>query len=66
MKNLKGSIVKFGSEFVRVSSHRAGKVNLAGIFNGRIYYKAIPEDQVVEAYDEWYAHWSKSETYMCM
>ena len=66
MKNLKGAIVKFGTEFVRVSSHRGGKVNLAGVFNGKIYYKGIPEAEVVEAADEFYDHWSKSETYMCM
>ena len=65
-KDLKGAIVKFGNEFVRVSSHRAGKVNLAGVFNGKIYYKGIPEAEVMEAAAEFYDYWSKSETYMCM
>jgi len=66
MKNLKGAIVKFGTEFVRVTSHRGGKVNLGAVFGGRIYYKGIPEAEVTEAYDEFYAQWSQSESYMCM
>ena len=66
MKNLKGVVVKFQDGFYRVSSHRGGKVNLAGVWNGRIYEKGILEANVVEAADEFYDYWSKSETYMCM
>jgi len=36
------------------------------VFGGRIIHKGIPETDVVEAYEEFYAHWCKSETYMCM
>ena len=66
MKNLKGAVVKFQDGFYRVSSHRGGKVNLAGVWNGRIYEKGIPEAEVTEAYEEFYDYWSKSESYMCM
>ena len=66
MKNLKGAVVKFQDGFYRVSSHRGGKVNLAGVWNGRIYEKGILEAEVVEAHDEFYDYWSKSESYMCM
>ena len=66
MKNLKGAVVKFQEGFYRVSSHRGGKVNLAGVWNGRIYEKGILEAEVVEAHDEFYDYWSKSESYMCM
>jgi hypothetical protein len=66
MKNLKGAVVKFLDGFYRVSSHRGGKVNLAGVWNGRIYEKGILEAEVVEAADEFYDYWSKSESYMCM
>jgi hypothetical protein len=65
-KDLKHEIVKFRGGFYRVSSHRGGKVNLAGVFNGKILLKAIPEAAVVEAHDEFYIHWSQSETYQCM
>jgi len=66
MRNLKGVIVEFENGFYRVSSHRAGKVNLAGVFNGKIYLKGMSEALVVEAADKFYDYWSKSETYMCM
>ena len=65
-RDLKSAIVKFEGGFYRVSSHRGGKVNLAGVWNGRIYEKGIPEANVVEAADEFYDYWSKSESYMCM
>ena len=65
-KDLKSAIVKFEGGFYRVSSHRAGKVNLAGVWGGKIRFKAIPEAAVVEAHDEFYDNWSRSESYMCM
>ena len=65
-KDMKSAVVKFEGGFYRVTSHRGGKVNLAGVFGGKIRFKAIPEAAVVEAYEEFYDHWSKSETYMCM
>ena len=65
-KDLKNVIVKFEGGFYRVSSNRGGKVNLAGVFNGKIRFKGIPESAVVEAHDEFYNYWSQSESYMCM
>ena len=65
-KDLKFAVVKFQEGFYRVTSHRGGKVNLGRVFGGRIYYKGIPEAEVVEAADEFYDNWSKSESYMCM
>ncbi len=65
-KDLKFAVVKFEGGFYRVTSHRGGKVNLAGVFGGKIRFKAIPEAAVVEAHEEFYDHWSKSEKYMCM
>jgi hypothetical protein len=64
--NLKSAVVKFQGGFYRVTSHRGGKVNLGSVFGGRIYEKGIPEAEVTEAHDEWYAQWSQSESYMCM
>ncbi len=66
MKNLKGVIVKFQGGFYRVTSHRGQKVNLAGVFTKRIFYKGVSEFDVIEATAEFYDHWSQSETYMCM
>jgi hypothetical protein len=65
-KDLKFAVVKFQGGFYKVSSHRGSKVNLMTVFGGRIIHKGIPETDVVEAYEEFYAHWCKSETYMCM
>ena len=65
-KDLKFATVKYQGGFYKVTSHRGGKVNLGAVFGGRIYYKGIPEAEVVEAYEEFYDHWCKSETYMCM
>ena len=65
-KDLKGAIVKFQGGFYRVTSHRGQKVNLAGVFVGRIFYKGVSEFDVTEATVEFYDHWSQSETYMCM
>ena len=62
----KGSIVKFLAGNYRVTSVRAGKVNLGSIFGKQIYYKGIPTSMVRENEAEWYNQWSKSETYMCM
>lgn len=65
-KDLKSAVVKFQEGFYRVTSHRGGKVNLSGVWGGRIIAKGIPEAEVVEAYEEFYDYWSKSESYMCM
>ena len=65
-KDLKHAIVKFRGGFYRVTSHRGQKVNLAGVFGGRIFYKGVSEFDVTEAYQEFYDHWCQSETYMCM
>ena len=65
-KDLKHAVVKFEGGFYRVTSHRGGKVNLGGVFGGKIRFKAIPEAAVTEAYEEFYNHWCQSESYMCM
>ena len=65
-KDLKHAIVKFQGGFYRVTSHRGQKVNLAGVFTKRIFYKGVSEFDVTEAYQEFYDHWCQSETYMCM
>lgn len=68
----KGSIVKFtipGSlhtGYRRVTARFKDSVNLGGIFNGKIYEKGVSLEGLEEAGEEWYAYWSKSETYMCM
>lgn len=64
----KGSIVKFNEGYLRVTAYfpKSGRVNLGGIFNGKIYYKGIPDYKVEEAEAEWYEQWTKSETYKCM
>jgi hypothetical protein len=53
-KDMQSAVVKFQGGFYRVTSHRGGKVNLSGVCGGRIYYKGIPEAEVVEAYEEFY------------
>ena len=64
----KGSIVKYNDGYVRVTAYfpKSKKVNLGGIFNGKIYHKGVPTYKVEEAYEEWYEKWSQSETYRCM
>jgi hypothetical protein len=65
-----GSIVRYEDCYYRVSADKGCGdkrwVNLRAIFGNKVYYKQIPANQVVEAEQEWYARWSKSETYMCM
>lgn len=65
-----GSIVRYENGYYRVSADKGYGdkrwVNLKAIFGKKVYYKQIPANQVVEAEQEWYAGWSKSETYMCM
>ena len=61
-----GSIVKFEHGNYRVTSLRGGKVNLGSVFGRKIYYKRVPIEYVTENAEEFYEHWSKSETYMCM
>ena len=65
-----GSIVSYEGGYYRVSADRGtgnGRwFNLASIFKGKIYHKRVPANQVFEAEDEWYAKWTKSETYACM
>ena len=65
-KVMKSAVVKFQEGFYRVTSHMGGKVNLCGVWGGRILAKGIPEAEVVEAYEEFYAKWSQSESYICM
>ena len=63
---VKGSVVKYKDGFVRVTAKFAKTVNLGGIFNGKIYHRKVPLTEVVEAHDEWYERWTKSETYQSM
>jgi len=62
----KGSVVKYKDGYVRVTAKFKNTVNLGGIFNGKLYHKGIPLSEVVEAHDEWYEGWTKSESYQCM
>jgi len=64
-----GSIVKFENSFYRVSAVIGKKnitFNLASIFGSKIYFKRIASEKIIEASDEWYNKWSKSEAYQCM
>ncbi len=65
---IKGSTVRFRTGYFRVSAlfPKSRTANLAGIFSSRIHHKKVSLDELVEAYDEWYAKWQQSETYKCM
>ena len=52
--------------YFRVTAKFTKTANLGGIFNGRIYFKGVPLAELTECHEEWYADWSKSETYMSM
>ena len=62
----KDSIVAYGEGYYSVSARYRVSVNLKGVFGGPIRHKCVPISLVTEAYDEFYAHWSQSETYRCM
>ena len=71
MKNIEvGSIVRYENGYYRVSADKGYGdkrwVNLKAVFGKTIYHKRVPADQVVEAQEEWYASWTRSESYMCM
>jgi hypothetical protein len=65
-----GSIVKYQGCYYRVSADKGTDAkrwfNLKSIFGNTIYHKRVSASEVVEAQEEWYAKWSKSESYMCM
>jgi len=63
-----GSIVKssIATGYYRVTSVRAGKVNLGSIFGKKIYHKGSPIENVTECEKEWYSKWQQSESYMSM
>ena len=63
-KDTKGDREKNG--YYKITSIRGGKVNLGSVFGRSIYYKGIPVDEVYECHDEWYAKWTRTESYMCM
>ena len=63
---VKGSIVKYNGGYYRVSARYAHTVNLTGVFTSFIHHRKLPVELVVEAHDEWYEQWTKSETYMSM
>ena len=67
----KGSIVSYEGGYYRVSADKGNGdkrwFNLKSIFGSFKYtIKQVPANQVFEANAEWYAKWSKSESYMCM
>lgn len=62
----KGSVVDFNGGYYRVKSLFTKTANLCGIFTSDIKYKKVNINELRECHDEWYAEWSKSETYMCM
>ena len=68
MKNviLKGSVVKYKGGWMEVTACFKNHVNLGHIFHGKTTIKKVPLSEVVEDRDNWYAHWSKSETYQSM
>lgn len=69
-----GNVVKVDERFTtgdltgyyRITSVRGQYANLGSIFGKTIYHKRVPLEWLVECEAEWYAKWSKSETYMCM
>jgi hypothetical protein len=63
---VKGSIVTYKNGWYRVSALRGGKVNLKSVFYDKLYFQRIPVEDVTEDYDDWFEHWSKSETYQSM
>lgn len=70
---VKGGIVKFTnrlnpneSGWYRVTRVTKNTVNLGAVWGGKVYYKGIPIEEVVEDEAAWYERWTKSETYMCM
>ena len=63
---VKGSIVKYGNRYYRVTRATKDTVNLGPVFGNKVEHKGIQKSEVVEARDEWYDCWSKSETYRCM
>jgi hypothetical protein len=63
---VKGSVVKYGDGYYRVSARYSRTVNLSGVFTSFVHHKSVPVDQVVEAHDEWYEKWTQSETYQSM
>lgn len=65
---VKETIVHFQNGWCRVKSICVGKqtVNLAGIFNDKIYNKNVPLADIYEDYEAWSLAWSKTETYQSM
>ena len=52
--------------YYKITSIRGQYANLGSIFGKTIYHKRVPLEWLIECQEEWYAGWSKSETYMCM
>ncbi len=62
----KGDTVKYKDGYYRVSALFTNTVNLCSIFSKKIHHKKVPLTEVVEAKNEWYEKWGKSETYKSM
>ncbi len=62
-----GNVVKWSGDsgYMRVKSIRGGKANLGAIFGKGIYHKGVPVNELVECEAEWWAKYTKSESYMC-
>ena len=63
---VKGSTVKYKGGYYRVTRKTRHTFNLGAMFTSHVYHQRVPHAEVVEAYDEWYAKWSASETYKSM
>jgi len=66
MEIKKGSIVKYNKGFYKVSFATKEKVNLKSVWGNQIYYKGLSKSEVVEAREEHWENFSKSETYRSM
>ena len=63
---VKGSIVKYKDGWMQVTAKFKTHVNLGSIFIGKTTIKKVPLDEVTEDRENWYNHWSQSETYQSM
>lgn len=62
----KGMTVKYDGGFYIISRLSKFKANLKAIFGNHIYHKSVSVDEIVEARDEWYEYWQKTDAYRCM
>jgi len=53
-------------EMGRISRINSKWVNIATIWGGKCTHKRIPLTELTDYTDEFYEHWSQSESYRCM